>query len=326
MWQKKYLVTACENIRGGDCMKKIAIIGVGHVGSHVASMLVTRHVCDELVLIDKDEKKAFGHARDLTDTMAYQGHTCKIKAGDYSDIGDVDILIFSACGGYFNENRLEELDESVEIVDEVAPKIEQSGFHGIVISITNPCDLVAYYLQMKLRATVIGSGTMLDSARFRTYIANELAVDVRSVEAYSMGEHGDSQVPVWSQVSIGGKPLSSALEDMGKAQNFPFEELEHKTIFAGAQIAGAKGCTEFGIGLAACELANAILQDENRILPCSTLLQGEYGETGIYTSVPCLIGAGGVKQIWTIQLTAEESDRFHSSCSLLRRYIETKLS
>ncbi|MCI5857337.1 MAG: L-lactate dehydrogenase [Agathobacter sp.] len=306
--------------------RKIAIIGVGHVGVHVASMLVTRHVCDELVLIDKDEKKAFGHAWDLTDTMAYQGHTCKIKAGGYSDIGDADILIFSACGGYFNENRLEELDESIEIVDEVAPKIEQSGFHGIVISITNPCDLVAYYLQTKIGATVIGSGTMLDSARFRTYIANELAVDVRSVEAYCMGEHGDSQVPVWSQVSIGGKPLSLVLAGIGKSETFPYADIEQKTIFAGAQIAGAKGCTEFGIGLAACELTNAILQDENRILPCSTLLQGEYGETGMYASIPCLIGAGGVKQTWPIQLTEEESNRFHNSCSLMQHYIDTKLS
>ena len=305
---------------------KIAIVGVGHVGSHVASMLISRQLCDELVLIDKDTKKAIGHAWDLTDTTAYQGHACKIKAGDYSDIKDASILFFCACGGYFNENRLEELDESMEIVDEVAPQIEKSGFHGIVISITNPCDLVAYYLQTKLSATVIGSGTILDSGRFRTYIADALDVDVKSVDAYCFGEHGDSQVPIWSQVRIGGKALLAALQELGKEECFSFTDIEEKTIFAGAKIAGAKGCTEFGIGLAASELAGAILHDEMRVLPCSTLLKGEYGEEGLYASVPCLVGDGGVKQVWSLKLNEEESRRFHNSCSIMKRYIAEKMS
>ena len=156
--------------------RKVAIIGMGHVGSHVASMLITRSICDELVLIDSDEGKMRAQTVDLSDSLAYQDGHCKVYWGEYADISDADIIVLSVGGKFFDENRLEELDSSMEIVDEIAPKIENSGFRGIVISITNPCDLVAYYLQKKISATVIGSGTALDSARFRIRVAQAFNV------------------------------------------------------------------------------------------------------------------------------------------------------
>lgn len=306
-------------------MNKIVIIGAGHVGTHVANMLITKNICSELVLIDKDIDKAVAHAWDLADTMAYQACSCKVYAGSYEDVSDADLIIFSACGSYFNENRLEELDESMEVVDDVAPKIEASGFHGIVISITNPCDLVAYYLQSKISATVIGSGTMLDSGRFRDYIAEELDVNVKSVSAYIMGEHGDSQVPIWSRVMIGHMGLKEALNILGRETSFPYEDIEHKTIYAGGHIANGKGCTEFGIGVAACELAQAILLDERRVLSCSSMLKGEYGEDGVFASMPCLIGKHGVIQTLPIDISEQEKERFKQSCKLMKSYITNKM-
>ena len=306
--------------------RKVAIIGMGHVGSHVASMLMTRSICDELVLIDSDEEKMRAQTVDLSDSLAYQDGHCKVYWGEYSDISDADIIVLSVGGKFFDENRLEELDSSMEIVDEIAPKIENSGFRGIVISITNPCDLVAYYLQKKISATVIGSGTALDSARFRIRVAQAFNVDVKSVDAFCIGEHGDSQVPVWSQVKIGGKFLKEILqEDEWDYILFDKRKIEKSTVFAGWEIADAKGSTEFGIGIAASELIKAIFSDANVILPCSVLLKGTYGEENIYTSVPCLIGRSGVKKVWELPIAAEEEKAFHQSCRLLRSYICQKM-
>lgn len=297
--------------------RKIGIIGVGHVGSHVASMILTRGLCEELILIDCDTKKLKGHTIDLMDTAAYQQKSCKIKNGEYKELADVDILVVSVGGKFFDENRLEELDDSMKLIDEIAPKIENSGFQGIAIVITNPCDLVAYYLSRKISATVIGSGTALDSARFRRRIADDLNVDVKSVEGFCIGEHGDSQVPVWSSVRVGGiVPDKTQLD---------YKRIEKSTIYAGWEIADAKGSTEFGIGMAASELIRCIFFDEKRILPCSTYLNGEYNEQGLYTSVPCIVGAKGVEEILEVELSEEEQESFHQSCKLLTGYIKKKL-
>lgn len=306
--------------------RKVGIIGVGHVGSHVASMLITRQLCDELILIDKDISKQKGQALDLADTSAYMESRCKIIAGGYDDLGDADILIISVGGKLFDENRLEELGESMEIIDEIAPEIEKSGFKGIVISITNPCDLVAYYLNKKISATVIGSGTILDSARFRNRLANTLDIDCKSIEALCLGEHGDSQVLVWSQVRIGVKALDEVLlENPAWKKALDKKEVEKSTVFAGWEIASAKGSTEFGIGIGASELVKCIFRDEHTILPCSTFLQGEYGEKDVYVSVPCTIGAKGVEKIWEIKLNEEEQKAFHKSCHLLKSYISRRI-
>lgn len=304
--------------------RKVGIIGVGHVGSHVASMLITRQICEELVLIDKDKEKEMGQALDLSDTAAYAGSRCKVHTGGYQMLGDADILVISVGGTFFNENRLEELDESLDIIDDIAPKIEASGFHGIVISITNPCDLVAYYLSKKISATVIGSGTILDSGRFRQRIAADLNLDCSSIEAFCMGEHGDSQVPIWSKVRIHTMELFQWLKQ-NQDLEFVEKEIETSTIFAGSEIANAKGSTEFGIGIGASELIRCILRDTRTVLPCSTLLTGQYGEHDVFASVLCVVGAKGVEEICYVELEPKEEERFHKSCDILKEYINNKI-
>lgn len=302
-----------------DKKRKVGILGVGHVGSHVASMLCTRNLCNEIVLMDKDTDKLKGQTIDLADTCAYQSGACWIHTGGYEDLRDADILVISVGSKIFKESRLEELSEALEIADEIAPKIEASGFHGIVVSITNPCDIIAYHLSRKLSVPVIGSGTMLDSARFRCRIAAALSVDPRSVQAWCFGEHGDSQVPVWSQVRING----AALDDFLKAKpEIDKETMKAKitksTVFAGWEIASVKGCTEFGVGMAVSELVKCILEDARAVLPCSVPLNGAYGETDVYASILCCVGKDGAKPLEGIPLSPEEEAAFHESCRIMR--------
>lgn len=302
-----------------DKRRKVGIIGVGHVGSHAASMLAVRNLCNEIVLLDIDKDKLKGQAIDLADTDAYQNGTCYIHAGEYEDLKDADILVVSAGGKLFEENRLEELTEALGIIDEIAPKIEKSGFYGIVISVTNPCDLVAYHLSRKISSPVIGSGTILDSARFRCRIAAALSVDTNSVQAWCFGEHGDSQVPVWSQVHINGVALEDFLKGRdGFDEKKMKEKINRSTIYAGWEIASAKGSTEFGVGMAVSELIRCIFEDAQAVLPCSVPLNGEYGEKDVYASILCRIGKDGANPMDGVPLLPEEEQAFHESCRLMR--------
>ena len=297
----------------------MGIIGVGHVGSHVASMLCTRNLCNEIVLIDQDADKLKGQAIDLADTCAYQSGTCRIHQGNYEELKDADILVISVGGKLFKKNRLEELEEALGIADDIAPKIQASGFHGIVISVTNPCDLVAYHLSRKLIVPVIGSGTILDSARFRCRIAAALSVDPHSVQAWCFGEHGDSQVPVWSQVHINGLALEDFLQTHPETDwEATKAKITKSTVFAGWEIASGKGSTEFGVGMAVSELVKCIFEDARAILPCSVPLNGAYGERDVYASILCCVGKEGAKPLDGIPLSKEEEAAFHESCRVMR--------
>ncbi|WP_455719450.1 lactate/malate family dehydrogenase [Agathobacter sp.] len=301
---------------------KVGIIGAGHVGIHVASMLLSRNICNEIVLIDIDQEKAKGQATDLADIAAYQNSLCKVYAGDYDQIADASYLVVNVGGKLFDENRLEEWTETKKIVDEIAPKIQKSGFKGTVVSITNPCDLVAYYLNSKIDAKVIGSGTMLDSARFRRRLADELNVNVNSVQAWCMGEHGDSQVLVWSKVYINGILLEEYIGNMNGIDLSQIKKTVTKsTVYAGWEIASAKGSTEFGIGMAASELIKNIEEDSGMILPCSVLLNGEYNQKDVYASVLCYVDSNGAKPLNNIVLAQDELNAFIDSCNIIRKYL-----
>lgn len=299
---------------------KVGIIGAGHVGMHVASMLLSRNISNEIVIIDINREKANGQAADLADVAAYQNSTCKVYVGDYTQIADASYLVISVGGKLFDENRLEEWKETKKLIDDIAPKIQGSGFNGIVISITNPCDLVAYYLNSKIDAKVIGSGTMLDSARFRRRLADVLNINVKSVQAWCIGEHGDSQVLVWSKVHIDG----IALDEYINNKNIDVEQIKKavikSTVYAGWEIATAKGSTEFGIGMAASELIKNIEENSGMILPCSVPLNGEYNQKDIYASVLCYVDSNGAKPLKNIKLQEEELRAFCDSCNIIRRY------
>lgn len=302
--------------------RKVAIIGIGHVGSHVASSIITQGVCNELIIIDKDIKKALSHGEDLADTMAYMPKRVKVKVGGYEDIEDADIIVISASGPIFKEDRLEELEGTIEVMDEIIPFIKGSGFKGIIVSISNPCDIIAYYLHKKTGLNVIGTGTVLDSGRLRARLGRQLNLEPKSIEAYCLGEHGDSQMVPWTSAFINGKPLLELMKEKPETYGrLKLENIALDTMKAGWNIVVGKGSTEFGIGAAATEVIKAILEDERKVLPCSTMLKGEYSETNVYASVPCIIGKNGVEEIIELNLTEKEQEEFHNSCELMKERI-----
>lgn len=301
--------------------RKTVIIGAGHVGAHVANCLMMQEIGEEIVLIDTDEDKAKSHAEDLQDMACYAGKRMSVLAGGYEDLADADICVISYCGFIFEENRLEELGEALRIADEIIPQIKESGFQGMIVSITNPCDLVALYFKLHCDCQVIGTGTALDSARFRVRLGQALSVSPDSIEAFCVGEHGDSQVPVWSQVRIGGRLLSELEKEESKRFKMLDKEwVEQSTISAGWRILTGKGSTEYGIGAAAAEVIRAILTDSHQVLPCSYEYRRSPDAPLIYTSIPSVLGADGVLERFLPQLSGDEAERFLESCRLLEQY------
>lgn len=306
--------------------RRIVIIGAGHVGAHVASALAMEEICEEIILIDKEAQKAWAHAVDLQDRAAYVGKEVLIREGDYTDVGDADICVISASGNIFREDRLEELDDALDIMDEILPQIEASGFDGIVVSITNPCDLIALYASLKSGLTVVGTGTTLDSARFRVRIGQALGIAPSGVEAFCIGEHGDSQVQVWSQVRIGGCFLDELIEQNPETYGgLDKKAIEKSTTEAGWAIVKGKGSTEYGIGAAAAELIKAIIRDSHQVLPCSIPFKRTPDSKMIYTSVPAVVGADGKPTAFPLKLTAKEHEQFTASCELLEQHRINKL-
>lgn len=292
--------------------EKIGVIGAGHVGSHVASALSLGGLCDEIVLVDCDADKVRAQAIDLADAAVCFPRPVAIAAGGYDKLADAALVVMAACDGILEEDRLLELDNTVRVAQQILPRLKDSGFCGVVVSITNPCDIIAQYLAAGTGLTVIGTGTALDSARLRLRIAQAAGVAPASVEAYCLGEHGDSQVAALSSAVIGGRPVQELCSEAALA------EAARCTISAGWEIAAPKGSTEFGIGSVAAALCAAILRDERRVIPCSAMLNGEYGERGVYASLPRVIGAAGVLRTLTPELNPAERESFARSCAVLR--------
>ncbi|MFI3231603.1 MAG: hypothetical protein R3Y29_08665 [bacterium] len=297
-------------------ISKISVIGIGHVGSHIASSLFTQGVCNEIALIDKEQDRALAHALDLMDMSCYLESDAKIYNGTYKDLEDSDILFVSVCGIFSTQDRLLELEASKNIVDDIAPKILESGFKGVILSVSNPCDIIANYLKERTGLNVIGTGTMLDSARLKLKLAKALNISTKSVQGFMLGEHGNSQFLAKSLTSIHG----IGVEDYLKYNNIDLsiDELEKEVIEGGMDIAKRKMCTEFGIGMSCAYLAKAILNDERKVLSCSTFVE----EYGVYTSVPCIIGAGGVIEQVKFRLSEQEQVKFEKSCNVLREKLD----
>ena len=306
--------------------RRVVIIGAGHVGAHVADTLAAGELCEEVILIDKDAKKAWAHAVDLQDRSVYLGRETTVREGSYADLEDAEICVISASGDIFREDRLEELDDALDIVDEVLPQISRSGFGGVIVSITNPCDLVALYIAMKCDYPVVGTGTALDSARFRVRIGRALKIAPSGIEAFCIGEHGDSQVQVWSQVRIGGRFLDELMAEMPQ-QYAALDKvsIEKSTTEAGWAIVQGKGSTEYGIGAAAAEVVRAILRDSRQVLPCSVPYQRTPDSPQIYTSMPVVIGSDARPQVLPLALDPKEQEAFEASCRMLEQYRRERL-
>ncbi len=306
---------------------KVAIIGTGLVGSSTAFSLVTQGACDEVLLIDLNKERARGEMMDLRHGIDYLNRNVKVNVGDYCDCADADIVVITAgAPPREGQTRLDTLGASKKIIDSIVGPIMKSGFTGIFLMISNPVDIIAQYVY-KLsglpKSQVIGTGTALDSARLKTLIGDLVQIDPRSVHAYALGEHGDSQMVPWSRVTVGGKTFAEILRDNPERfKGVDLDQLVHDTIGAGWEILKRKGTTYYGIATTAAGIIKSILQDENRIIPVSTLLDGEYGERDVFCGVPAILGRTGVKEIVELHLTDVELVKFPRSAELLRGFAE----
>jgi len=303
--------------------RKVAIVGTGLVGATTAFSLITQGVCDEVIMIDINAERAYGEMLDLQDSIEYLNRNVKIKTGTYEDCGDVDIIVITAgAPPKPGQSRLDTLELSAKICKSIVDPIMASGFDGIFIVISNPVDMITHYVQFLSglpKNQVIGTGTAIDSARLKNMIAQLVNVDPRSVHAYSMGEHGDSQMVPWSTVTVAGKPFYDVIADNKElVGDVNLDELVLKTAKEGWEIYNRKGTTYYGIATACAGVIKAILNDENRIIPVSTLLEGEYGESGIYAGVPTILNRTGAADVLEIHMTPGELARFKESVAVIR--------
>lgn len=300
--------------------RKVVLVGTGFVGMSMAYALECQGGINELVLIDVLKDKAKGEAMDLSHASSFASNRMIIKTGDYDECKDADVVVVTAgMAQKPGQTRLELLKVNVNIAKEIAENIMKSGFNGIIVVATNPVDLISYTIQKVTnlpKERVIGSGTILDTARLKYFLGKEFNVSAKSVNAYIMGEHGDSSLAVWSHTSIGGKPIVKILKDQGKDES----ELDriYKDVQQSAyEIINKKRATYYGIGLGLATLVKTILNDEHAILPVSTYIDGNYGHSGLYIGVPAVVSKDGVLDILNIELSEKEQQEFDHSFEVL---------
>lgn len=306
--------------------RKVGVIGLGHVGAHVAYSLAVQGIADELVLVDMKEQKLASEVQDLRDAAAYLPHRVSVNPGDFADLGDCDVIVNSVGKIELLEthDRLTEMDFTIAAVRGYVDKIKASGFDGVLINITNPCDIVTRELAMGLglpKGRVFGTGTGLDTSRLLSALNRQTGIDHKSITAYMLGEHGALQFAPWSCVSFRGMPLDELAKTDEKFR-FDRDALQKESIGGGWVTYAGKQCTEYGICTTAARMVHIVLHDEKAIMPASMELDGEYGETGLFAGVPCLIGKNGVEQIIELPLTDGEKAKFHDCCEGIRKNME----
>ncbi len=308
---------------------KVVLVGTGFVGMSMAYSMLNRGGISELVLIDIDKEKTVGEEMDLSHGLPFAPQKMIIKAGDYSDCKDAEIVVITAGAAQKpGQTRLELAEVNTKIVKQITKNIMESGFNGTIIVASNPVDLMAYVVYKVSglpKNRVIGSGTVLDTARLRYMIAEYLNVSSKNVHAYIMGEHGDSSFVPWSHCYVGCKKLIDILED----NNTPIEELEklHQNVINAAyEIINRKKATYYGIGMSLNRLVRAILDDENAIITVSTYLEnGEYGQNDVYIGVPAIVNKNGIRELLKLDLNEKEQEQLNKSCKLIKQMREEGL-
>ena len=301
--------------------RKIVLIGTGMVGMSYAYALLNQNLCDELVLIDINKKRAEGEAMDLNHGVAFSGGNMEIYAGEYTDCCNADLVVLTAgLPQKEGQNRLDLLKENRKIFETILQSVLENGFQGIFLVATNPVDImtrIVYEISDFPPEKVIGTGTALDTARLRYLLGEKFMIDPRNMHAYVMGEHGDSEFVPWSQAMMTTKPI---FDLCGETEGCHFQELlelEEEVRMAAYKIIEAKKATYYGIGMAMARITKAIFGNEYSVLTVSAHLQGEYGENGIYIGIPCVVNRMGIQRIVELPLGSEEKQRLHSSCETL---------
>ena len=295
---------------------RVVIIGTGAVGATTAYTLLLRERISELVLIDANKEKALGEALDMNHGLPFTGGV-KLWAGDYSDCADADIIVIAAGASQRpGETRIDLLKRNAGIFDSIIQNIVKYNNHGIILVATNPVDILSYVTLKKSgfpSNRVIGSGTLRDSARFRYLIGQNKKINPRSIHAHIIGEHGDSEVPLWSLANVAGIGLEFNEQER--------EEIFNSTKNAAYEIINAKGATSYAIALALDRIIVSILQNEGSVLNVSTLLTDYNGVSDVYLGVPSIVDRTGVRQVLDLQLGDAELTQFQASANKLKSEI-----
>lgn len=303
-------------------LRKVAIIGCGFVGSSSAFSLMQSGLFSEMVLIDADKDRAEGEAQDISHGLLF-ARPMKIYAGDYDDIRDAAIIIITAGAAQKpEETRLDLVHKNVKIFEAIIPEIKKRECEGILLIVSNPVDILTY-TAIKLSGfpenRVIGSGTVLDTARLRYFVGEHLLVDNRSVHAFVIGEHGDSEIVAWSSANISGIPLDDFCEMRGHYHHEEATENIAEMVKNSAyQIIEKKRATYYGIAMSVKRICEVIVRDEKSILPVSSMMHGEYGIEDVALSMPAIIGRNGLETKVPIALNAEELEKLKESAETLK--------
>ena len=306
-------------------IQKVAVIGCGFVGSTIAYTLMQKGTFSEMVLLDAAQGKAEGEAMDISHGLPF-AHAMDIYAGTYEDIADAAVVIITAGANQKpGETRLDLVQKNSRIMRSIISEVKRVNCEGILLIVSNPVDILT---EVALRESgfpkerVIGSGTVLDTARLKYLVSEKLNVDSRNVHAFIAGEHGDSELAVWSCANIYGISIDEFAKIRG-FRNFTKEkdEIYHAVRDSAYEIIERKGATYYGIGMAAAKIAEAIVRDSHTVVPVSVSLNGEYGLSDLCLSIPAVIGSRGAEQVLEISLNAEEEERLRRSADELKEVL-----
>ena len=309
--------------------RKIAIVGCGMVGATSAFALMEQGLFSELVLVDVNRERAEGEAMDIGHGMIFAS-PMNIYAGDYDDIMDASIIVITAGASQkVGETRLDLVKKNAAIFSSIIPEIAKRNYQGILLIVANPVDILTHVAQ-KLsgfsRSRVFGSGTVLDTGRLKYLLGQHLDVDPRNIDAYIIGEHGDSELAAWSDARVGGLPIHDFCELRGYYDHdTSMEKIFNSVKNSAYEIISKKHATYYGIAMAVCRICAAIVRDERSILPVSSLMTGEYGITDVVLSIPSVVDAKGIEAVVPIELDEAELKALKNSAEVLKKMIVERI-
>ena len=308
-------------------VRRVVLVGTGFVGMSFAYSMVNQGGLEEFVLIDVDKNKAEGEAMDLSHGLPFAPHKMDIWAGTYADCKTADIVVITAGAAQQpGETRLQLVEKNAKIMRGIVKEIMKSGFNGILVIASNPVDVLTYVAWQESglpRHRVIGSGTTLDTARLRYEIGKYLNVDPRNVHGYIVGEHGDTEFPLWSHTTVGVMPLLDIINDNPQYKFVDLEQIYVNVRDAAYHIIDRKKATYYGIGMALTRIVKAILSDENSSLSVSVYLNGQYGQHDVFVGVPAIINRNGVREVFELNITGSERDKLTKSVNVLKETLNT---
>jgi len=307
--------------------RKVVVIGAGSVGTTYIYALMHTGLAGEIVLIDLDQKRVKGEVMDLEHGLAFV-QPVTIRSGDYSDCADANLIVVTAGAKQIpGQSRLDLIQRNADIVKSICDGIKKSDSDAVLLMVANPVDALTQVALKRLgwpRERVIGSGTVLDSARFRSMLSRHCGVDTRNVHAYILGEHGDSEVAAWSMTHVAGVPMKDyCIICRGCDPKKGHEDIINRVRDSAYHIIDYKGSTYYAIGLSLTRISGAILRNEHSILTVSLLLQGEYDIDNICLSIPCVVGKTGVERIITASLSEDEQTALKASAQTLRKVLNS---